>query len=65
MSSNGVPSIASRPLTFNLFPFFSTKFTTEKPIGFGLSGDLVVKRPCGFVSQGVLTRYVYLSDLCR
>lgn len=56
MSIKGVPSIASIPLTINIFSFLSINLTIEIPIGFGLCGDLVVNKPCGLVSQGVLTR---------
>jgi len=56
MSIKGVPSIASMPLVLNIFPLLSITLTIEIPIGFGLCGDRVVNKPCGSVSQGVLTR---------
>jgi len=44
-SRMGVPTIASRPLTFNPYWLFEINLTVLSPIGLGLDGLLQAKTP--------------------
>ncbi len=45
MSKTGVPSNMSRPLTFNTFFSLFKRVSTERPMGFGLTGEQVLNTP--------------------
>ncbi len=66
MSKMGVPSNISICLTVKIFLLIPTTLTIDKPIGFGLTGEHMLKTPISLSPWGGILRkkfFVNFDDL--